>query len=104
MKRYVLGLVVAALMSGAALAVVLFFLNPFSANWIGVTLLLTSAYFLVASIFTLIGFILRVLKSRKEVVYAHLATSLRQGLLLALIVVGSLLLQVYRIFNIWSAL
>lgn len=104
MKRYVLGLVVAALMSGAALAVVLLFLNPFTSNWIGVTLLLISTFFLVASIFTLIGFTLRVIRARKEVVYAHLATALRQGLLLAIIVVGSLLLQVYRIFNIWSAL
>jgi hypothetical protein len=104
MKRYVVGLVVAALSSGAALAVVLIFLNPYSAGWLGVTLMLVSAFFLVASVFTLIGFTIRVLRSRKEIVYAHLATAFRQGLLLAILVVGALLLQVYRIFNIWSAL
>ncbi|MDP2587226.1 MAG: hypothetical protein Q8P33_00430 [bacterium] len=104
MKRYVIGLTVAALSSGAALAVILVFLNPNTAKWLGVSLLLVSAFFLVASVFTLIGFTIRVLRSRKEVIYAHLATAFRQGLLLAVVVVGSLLLQIYRIFNIWSAL
>ena len=104
MKRYVVGLLVAAASSAAALAVVLIFLNPYTAGWIGVTLLLVSVFFLVASVFTLIGFTIRVFRSRKEIVYAHLATAFRQGLLLALIVVGSLLLQVFHIFNIWSAL
>ncbi|MFO0705112.1 MAG: hypothetical protein U0517_04125 [Candidatus Andersenbacteria bacterium] len=104
MKRYVVGLVVAAVTSGAALAVVLVFLNPYSAGWLGVTLLLVSVFFMAASVFTLIGFTLRVLRSRKEIVYAHLTTAFRQGLLLAVLVDGMLLLQVYRIFNIWSAL
>lgn len=104
MKRYVIGLVVAALCSGAALGLVIIFINPFSAGAVGVSLILISIFFFVASLFTMLGFILRVLRSRKEVVYAHLATSFRQGLLLAIIVVGSLLLQVFRIFNIFSAL
>lgn len=104
MKRYILGLVVAILSSGAALAVVVVFLNPYTSEWLGIALLLTSIFFLISSIFTLIGFVIRVARSRKEVIFAHLSTSFRQGLLLGLIVVGSLLLQVFRIFNIWSAL
>ena len=104
MKRYVFGLIIAAASSAAALGVVTLFLNPFTSGWIGLTLLLVSLYFLVASIFTLVGFVVRVLRSRKEIIYAHLATAFRQGLLLSLIVVGSLLLQAFRIFNIWSAL
>jgi hypothetical protein len=103
-KRYVFGLIIAAASSAAALGVVVLFLNPFTSGWIGLTLLLVSLYFLVASIFTLIGFVVRVLRSRKEIIYAHLATAFRQGLLLSLIIVGSLLLQSFRIFNIWSAL
>lgn len=104
MKRYVIGLLAAAVMSAAALAVVIYFLNPFSTSWLGPTLFLTSLYFLVASLTTLVGFVLRVLRSRKEVIFAHLSTAFRQGLLLSLVLVGSLVLQTYRIFNIWSAL
>ncbi len=104
MKRYVLGLLVAAVLSAAALAVVIYFLNPFSTGWLGPTLFLTSLYFAVASLTTLLGFVVRVLRSRKEVIFAHLSTAFRQGLLLSLVLVGSLVLQQYRIFNIWSAL
>ena len=104
MKRYVIGLLVATVMSAAALAGVIVFLNPFATGWLGPTLFLASLYFLVASFVTLLGFVVRVLRSRKEVIFAHLNTSFRQGLLLALVFVGSLVLQVYRIFNIWSAL
>jgi hypothetical protein len=104
MKRYVFGLVIATVLSAAALAGVLLFLNPFTTGWVGLALLATSAYFLLASLTTLVGFTIRVVKGRGEVIYAHLGTAFRQGLLLSLVVVGSLLLQAYRIFNIWSAL
>lgn len=103
MARYVLGLIVAAATSAVALSVVLLFLNPFSAGWVGLTILALSLYFLTVSLFTLLGFTTRVWRSGREIIYAHLGTSFRQGLLLGIVVVGSLLLQAFRLFNVWSA-
>ena len=82
MVRYVIGLIVAAGTSAAALVVVLLFLNPYSAGWLGLTILAASLYFLTVSLFTLFGFAARVWRSGREVIYAHLGTSFRQGLLL----------------------
>jgi len=103
MARYVLGLIVAAATSAVALSVVLLFLNPYSAGWLGLTILALSLYFLTVSLFTLLGFTARVWRSGREIIYAHLGTSFRQGLLLGIVVVGSLLLQAFRLFNVWSA-
>ncbi|MFO0702711.1 MAG: hypothetical protein U0514_02430 [Candidatus Andersenbacteria bacterium] len=103
MARYVAGLIIAAATSAVALAVVLLFLNPLTAGWLGLTILAASLYFLTVSLFTLLGFTARVWRSGREIIYAHLGTAFRQGLLLGVVVVGSLLLQAFRIFNIWSA-
>jgi len=104
MKRYVLGLTVTAVFSGASLAFVLLYLNPLTTGWVGLLLLALSLFFLVVSLVTLIGFVLRVWRSGKEVIYANLSTALRQGLLLGVVIVGSLILQTFRIFNVWSAM
>ncbi len=102
MKKYVAGLLISAIASAGAFGVVIVFINPVISGWLGPTLLLSALYIFMTSLTTLLGFIFRVWRSRNEIIYANLAISFRQGLLLSLVLVGSLVLQLFKIFNIWS--
>lgn len=104
MKKYVIGLLVSAIASITAFGFVIVFLNPRLTGPVGPVLLLSALYIFLTSIVTLIGFVLRVWLSGNEIIFAHLGTAFRQGLLISLVLVGSLVLQLFRIFNIWSGL
>ncbi len=104
MKSYVVGLLVSAAASAVAFVFVLLFLNPNTSAPLSTVLLMTSLYIFITSMATLLGFVVRVWLSRNEIIFAHLGTAFRQGLLLGLVLVGSLVLQLFRIFNIWSGL
>lgn len=103
-RHYIWGLVISTLICWAAWALILFYIDPTTSGFIGPLMFYVSLFFALVGTFTLIGFFLRVWFSRNEVVYAHVSTSFRQGILLSVAVTGVLVLQSFRYLTWWSLL
>ena len=73
-------------------------------SFLGLVIFYVSLFFALIGIFMLAGVGLRALVGRGTPVFRHLGISLRQAVLFALLLVGSLLLQGNRLFNWWNAL
>jgi len=88
------------------LALFLFFLLIFSVNpylapaWI-IVLTYTTFFLIWGSIIAIVSFYLKVLASNREVIFAHLMPTLRQAMLLSLIITGFLFLTQIKVLNWW---
>jgi hypothetical protein len=79
-------------------------MNAGHAGLLSLSLFYGSLFLSLVGTFSLLGFGVRVLARPEEVVIRHVRTSLRQGLLLALLVVAILVLQSYRYLYWWNIL
>lgn len=103
-SRYILILTVAALVSWLGFFVVITKLDPFVSTGLALALFFVSLFFALTSTFTIIGFYLRVWFNKNEIYYDHINVSLRQGILLTLIALGSLLFQLLGVLTWWSGI
>ena len=104
LRKYLITLGIATFFCWLAWVLVLSFINPFQAGTIGLFCFYTSLFFYLPGTFAIIGFLLRRVMNRKEAPFRYLGVSLRQGLLLSVLIVGSLFLQGNRLFVWWSLL
>jgi len=103
-NRYLIIIGVAALISWLAFFLVVSKLDPFVSTGLSLALFFISLFFALTSSFTIIGFYLRVWFNKNEVYYDHINVSLRQGILLTFIALGSLLFQLLGVLTWWSGL
>src|SRR5512135_355638 len=83
---------------GVVLAAATFFLvvfrtEPASAGWLGFTLLYLSLFLTLVGAVSIIGFVVRVLMHRDEMLSKLVTLSFRQAVLLSVIAVGALMLH-----------
>jgi hypothetical protein len=88
----------------AAWAVVVQSINPETTNWIGFLLFYGSLFLAVVGTSALVGFCIRFVLLRKELVLRQVAVAFRQSFLFAVIIVGSLILQSFRMLTWYNAL
>lgn len=106
---YLAGLVLTTFLAGACLIAILVYFSPSSSNLLVFTLFYLSLFISSAGFFTLIGLVGRwfsqkkILRLRSSASRAahQLETSFRQGLLLAVILTGVLILQSQRSLAWW---
>jgi hypothetical protein len=79
-------------------------LDPFMSTGLSLALFFVSLFFALTSTFTIAGFYLRVWFNKNEIYYDHINVSLRQGILLTLIALGSLMFQLLGVLTWWSGL
>jgi hypothetical protein len=103
-NRYIVIIGIAALISWVAFVLVIAKLDPFVSTGLALSLFFISLFFALTSTFTILGFYLRVWFNKNEVYYDHINVSLRQGILLTLIALGSLLFQLLGVLTWWSGL
>ncbi len=109
-NRYIVYLVIAALVSWLAFYLVLNRLDPFVNNNIttvaglSLAMFFVSLFFALTSTFTILGFYIRVWFNKNEVYFDHLNVSLRQAVFLSLIALGSILFQILGVLSWWSGL
>ena len=103
-NKYIVIIGVAALISWIAFALVITKLDPFVSTGLSLALFFISLFFALTSTFTILGFYLRVWLNKNEIYYDHINVSLRQGILLTLIALGSLLFQLLGVLTWWSGL
>ncbi len=103
-NKYILGIVIAALLGWVAFAVVVFRLNPYSSSQIALPFFFLSLFIALSATLSLAGFYIRVIFYKHEIFYNHINVSLRQGLLLALGICGLVTLQMLRTLTWWDGL
>ncbi|MBD3270264.1 hypothetical protein GF376_01950 [Candidatus Peregrinibacteria bacterium] len=103
-NKYILFIAFAGLISWIAFYLVINKLDPFESMGLALGMFFISLFFALVSTFTVIGFYLRLWLNRNEIYYNHINISLRQGILLTMIAVGSLLFQLLGVLTWWSGL
>ena len=103
-NKYIVIITFAAIISWMAFYLVITKLDPFVSTGLSLALFFISLFFALTSTFTVIGFYLRVWFNKNEIYYDHINVSLRQGILLTLITLGSLMFQLLGVLTWWSGL
>ena len=103
-NRYIVIITFAAIISWMAFYLVITKLDPFMSTGLALALFFVSLFFALTSSFTVAGFYLRVWFNKNEIYYDHINVSLRQGILLTLIALGSLMFQLLGVLTWWSGL
>ncbi len=101
LKAYVIGMLFATIVCWGAFGFVVLFVDP-DRGWLAVLAFYLTLGLALMGTITLIGYKIRVAVSHGEELYANLGVSLRQGILLAIALVGVLFLQSLRMLNWWD--
>jgi hypothetical protein len=103
-NKYIMIIAFAGLVSWLAFYVVINKLDPFESMGLALAMFFISLFFAFTSTFTVVGYYIRVWLNKNEIYYDHINISLRQGVLLTLIALGSLLFQLLGVLTWWSGL
>ena len=103
-RQYILGLIGATVLSWASLVLVLNKLSPFTQPLFSLTAFYLSLTLALSGLFSVIFYGLRRWVNLSEIRNAHLTSSLRQGTLIALLLVIGLGFQRLRILTWWDGL
>ena len=104
LRAYIWGMSVVTFFSAVALVGILYFIDPVASGMIGKTLFFLVAFFVLSGVFNLLLLRLRKRILNSENVHDSIALSFRQGVLLAILATGILLLQGMKILVWWDAL
>ncbi len=104
LKSYLWGIRIVNLFSLIALAVIIYFIDPFNSGLIGISLFYLVLFFVLSGIFNLILVWFRRKSLGQEAALSTLSLSFRQGILMAILVIILLILQGQRILFWWSGL
>lgn len=100
-KLYLFGIYSITLLSLGLWLLLLVNVNPYLApTWIIITFYLT-LFIIISGVAAIIGFYAKVKLSNREVIFAHLSPTLRQGALLAFFLVGILFLAQVNAISWW---
>jgi len=106
MSVFLTGAVFATLLAFASLVAVIVYLDPSSGDWLTMVLFYSSVFISTAGFLSLIGLIARRLSRKSRLILSinrQLRDSFRQGVLLAIILVVTLILQSRSLVN-WQSL
>ncbi len=102
LKRYLILMTVSTLAAWGSWAAVVNYLDPESTGSLSFWFFYLSLMVAVVGAATLIGFGLRRLIHRHDVIFRQVSISFRQGILLAIAIILSLLLQDQNLFTWWN--
>lgn len=102
--RYNTIIAIAGLFSWIGLLLVLSQLDPNVSTGLTLIFLYSTMFIALSSTFTIVGFYFRVWLFKNEIFYKHINVALRQGVILALIAVFSLVFQMIKVLTWWSGL
>ncbi len=104
LKAYIWGIRIISLLSVIFLGIVIAYIDPRSSGLLGVALFYLVIFFVLSGMFNLLLLFLRRKFLGNEVAVTSVGLSFRQGILLAISVVGILILQSVRMLIWWDAL
>ena len=92
LRILILGAILLTAISLISLLFILFKIDPYNADLIHFILFYSSFFIVAAGLFTLVGFYLRRLIVKNKIPFRLFKTSLRQGILVSIILTGFLFL------------
>ncbi|OGG87203.1 hypothetical protein A3B87_03230 [Candidatus Kuenenbacteria bacterium RIFCSPHIGHO2_02_FULL_39_13] len=102
LKKYLFLMTTATLVCWGALALVLVFVNPYTAGIVGMIFFYIALFLGLLGIFSIIGFVFRFLFKRNEFAYNQVKTAFRQGMMFALLLTMMFILQGARLLVWWN--
>lgn len=102
LKKYLLGMMVSTIFCWISWGMILYYVDPQTTGFVGLAAFYVSLFFALIGLLTLVGFYMRVWFSKNEIIFAHVGPAFRQGILLSLILTGSLFLQSFRLLTWWD--
>ena len=103
-RNYVISVLVASFLSWFSFAVVLYELSPFSQTLLSLSLFYSTLLVALSGSFSMIFYALRRWANKNEIHNRHLNASIRQGILVSLMLVIGLGFQRLRILTWWDSL
>lgn len=100
-KFYLFGIFLGFIFTLGVWILMLFNIDPFQADFLIIATFFATLFLWLWCVSTLIGYYLRVWSGNNEVVFSNLPIASRQGILLALIIVGLLILSTINILTWW---
>jgi len=76
--------------------------NPESTGWMGFAFFYLSLFVSLVGTFSIVGFLIRSMFKREEVIYKKIDISSRQSIILSLLIIISLILQSQRLMTWWN--
>lgn len=101
---YLTGIAIASFFGWASWFMVVYKLSPFSQPTLALSLFYSSLFLALAGAFALLFYGLRSWANKKEIYNVHLNTSLRQGILLSIMIITGLGFQRLRVLTWWDGL
>jgi hypothetical protein len=102
LKKYLIGMMISTVFCWFSWGMILFYIDPKTTGIVGLAAFYISLFFALIGLLTLIGFYLRIWFSKNEILFAHVGPSFRQAVFLSIVVVGSLVLQSFRLLTWWD--
>ena len=102
LQRSLLLLIGGAVLCWSAWLLVLFNIDPYTSGAVGLTSFCATLFLAFLGTFSLLGFLFRRAFARQTVAYHHIGVSVRQGIFLALVVVGAVVLRGTGLYTWWS--
>ena len=75
--------------------------DPFATNWLGLTLFYVSLFVALSGAFAVLGFVIRFVGLKKELVFHSVRNAFRQSFLFSFLIVAVLFLQARELFS-WT--
>ncbi|MBI5037881.1 MAG: hypothetical protein HZC01_04230 [Candidatus Kerfeldbacteria bacterium] len=104
LKKYLIIMTTATLVSWIAWLFVFFFINPNEAGFVGFGLFYLSMLCALVGTFSLFGFFVRVWFTKEQVIFRHLGVATRQSFFFSILIIGTLMLQGARMLQWWTVL
>ncbi len=93
LKTYLTMMLLATAICWSAWAVVINSINPETTNWIGFVLFYTSLFLSLVGTSTIVGFVIRFVALKQELVFRQVAIAFRQSFSFAALIVALLIMQ-----------
>lgn len=104
LRAYIWGMRIVTLLSFFALAAIIVLVDPQNSAWVGLVLFYLAAFFSLGGMFNLILLFIRRKFLGEKLATESVGLSFRQGIFLAVMALGILALQSFRVLVWWDAL
>lgn len=104
LRIYLFSLYLVLFLAFGLFSLILFNVNPYASPFWMLIIFYATLFLFWMSLFGIIGFYLKVWASNREVIFAHLLPTLRQSILVSLMIVGLLFLFQIKVLSWWVAI
>jgi len=101
---FIILMIITTIVSWSAWGAVIFSINPYEADFLGIIFFYISLFFSLLGTFSIIGSIIRKKLVKKDILFRQVVISFRQAILFSLLIATSLFLQSGRILTWWNIL